>query len=234
MCSMFRVHVLNGRCQCVTANVKRFTKVEIKPLKNGHNTTRLIAIAISIARARAITVAWMDMQSARKKMCSKNLWWARCVCEYQSPSCFCTLFANFPVYAFGYSIGYFQLHFSLLYVLFCATKKKRNKKQQQHKICTFSLPLISGQCVCDDWNVLTTFFFCPNYQHCKCCRLSISLLIWLLKFWLTDGLAVFVLFTIIIVITIEVTLKWMVHSRHNQNECRDATNTDITHTMHFA
>lgn len=132
MCSVLRVHVLNGRCQCVTANVKRFTKVEIKPLKNGHNTTRLIAIAISIARARAITVAWMDMQSARKKMCSKNLWWARCVCEYQSPSCFCTLFANFPVYAFGYSIGYFQLHFSLLYVLFCATKKKKQTATTQN------------------------------------------------------------------------------------------------------
>lgn len=137
MCSMFRVHVLNGRCQCVTENVKRFTKVEIKPLKNGHNTTRLIAIAISIARARAITVAWMDMQSARKKMCSKNLWWARCVCEYQSPSCFCTLFANFPVYAFGYSIGYFQLHFSLLYVLFCATKKKETKNSNNTKSAHF-------------------------------------------------------------------------------------------------
>lgn len=119
MCSMFRVHVLNGRCQCVTENVK------------------LIAIAISIARARAITVAWMDMQSARKKMCSKNLWWARCVCEYQSPSCFCTLFANFPVYAFGYSIGYFQLHFSLLYVLFCATKKKETKNSNNTKSAHF-------------------------------------------------------------------------------------------------
>lgn len=184
MCSMFRVHVLNGRCQCVTANVKRFTKVEIKPLKNGHNTTRLIAIAISIARARAITVAWMDMQSARKKMCSKNLWWARCVCEYQSPSCFCTLFANFSVYAFGYSIGYFQLHFSLLYVLFCATKK-RNKKQQQHKICTFSLPLISGQCVCDDWNVLTTFFLpqLPTLQMLSVVNISSDLIVKILIDW---------------------------------------------------
>lgn len=166
-------------------------------------------------------------------MCSKNLWWARCVCEYQSPSCFCTLFANFSVYAFGYSIGYFQLHFSLLYVLFCATNKKEIKNSNNTKSAHF-LCHSSVANVCAMIEMFWPRFFCPNYQHCKCCRLSISLLIWLLKFWLTDGLAVFVLFTIIIVITIEVTLKWMVHSRHNQNKCRDATNTDITHTMHFA
>lgn len=73
----------------------------------------------------------------KEKMCSKNLWWARCVCEYQSPSCFCTLFANFFVYAFGYSIGYFQLHFSLLYVLFCATNKKEIKNSNNTKSAHF-------------------------------------------------------------------------------------------------